>query len=112
MIQGSNHNELPMANIKFEYCYRDGGNYKSHGFEVFSNNGDIPTKNIEAAIKSALIDGEWFYASKWNIKSLHHFEWNDSIDHPWHEFSSIHDTKEPATQGDIKDLLKLITANS
>ncbi len=98
-------------NIKFEYCYRDGANYKNIDSEVFSNKSASKLKDIDAAIKKALIDGEWFYADRWNLKNLYEFKFDVSIDHGWHEFSSVEETNDDSTKGDIADFLLLIHRN-
>lgn len=95
-------------NIKFNCRYRDGANYKQNSTEVFSNRRDLRLEEIEIAIKSALIDECWFYANKWNLKDLHFYKWDNEIDHEWHEFDFIEETKEDATIGDIYDFIRLI----
>ena len=50
-------------NIKFNYLYRDGGNYKKFYSIIFDNNQSVSVDALETLIKSKLIDGEWFYAA-------------------------------------------------
>ncbi len=45
--------------IKFNYLYRDGGNFKVWGCEIFSNPDSISPNKIEERIKHSLIDGEF-----------------------------------------------------
>jgi hypothetical protein len=85
-----------MKNIKFNYLYRDAGNYKQFGFVIFSNPNSLPTESIELEIHSKLIDGEYFIASQLNIASLF-FEGTNDLDHIWHEFDSIEITSENST---------------
>lgn len=78
-----------MPNIKFNYLYRDGGNYKNYGFVILSNPGNLALTEVEKLIRNKLIDGEWFYADEWGLPELF-FEWVDFRDDPtWHEFESI-----------------------
>jgi len=95
-------------NIKFHYLYRDGGNYKQNHFEVFSNRSELSIEEIDTAIRSALIEGGWFYADKWKLKDLHVYKWDESIDHNWHEFDFIENTDEDSTIGDISEFIRLI----
>jgi hypothetical protein len=75
-------------NLKFCYQYRDGANYKNYNEVVFLNDTGRTIKEIEATIKRALIDGEWFIAVDWKLPDLHFIEykWDSEIDHDWHEF--------------------------
>jgi len=53
-----------MANIIFEYLYRDASNWKQYGQTVFTNIGKIPLADVEAQIRASLHDGEWFKAEE------------------------------------------------
>lgn len=76
-------------NIKFNYIYRDAGNYKEFGTIIFSNPDQIETKQVESIIKKRLIDSEFFIANEWNIPTLHFEKWIEELDHELHEFESI-----------------------
>ncbi len=78
-----------MQNIKFSYLYRDGGNNKNYGFLIFSNPDDIDLLEFENIIKSKLIDGIWFYVNEWKLPDLNFKQWDDEIDHIWHEFERV-----------------------
>ncbi|RFZ93003.1 hypothetical protein D0C36_16595 [Mucilaginibacter conchicola] len=93
-----------MPNIRFNYLYRDGGNYKIFGNIVFKNHLNLPLQYIQPQIVSNLIDETWFYAEKWKLPILY---CNLSIDDPtWHEFESIEYTKAKGTT-DISEFLQL-----
>jgi hypothetical protein len=94
--------------IKFSYLYRDLGNYKQFGFEIFLNQKSIPIIKIEKEIRAKLIDNEYFEPNKWNLKTLYNFPFDDELDHFWHEFEKIEFTKEEATSIDIESFLKHI----
>jgi len=86
------------TNIKFNYLYRDGGNYKNYGFVILANiNSAIEVGQLESRIRKHLIDGEWFYANKVAIPSVRFSKWDDDLDHEWHEFESVELTDEPQT---------------
>ncbi len=76
-------------NIKFNYLYRDAGNYKQYGSVTFANPQGIPVDEIERNIRAALIDGEFFRPKQWEVPNLHGYEWDDELDHDWHEFERV-----------------------
>lgn len=96
-------------NIKFNYLYRDGGNYKVWGSEVFSNPDSLSIENIEEKIRKSLIDGEFFDPKYWKVKRLKHEDWVPELDHTWNEFDSIEMTEEEVTIGySITEFLDVI----
>lgn len=96
-------------NIAFSYLYRDSGNYKRFNTIVFSNFDFLAVDELRKEIDAHLKDGEWFCARKWNVPDLHFAEWDEELDHHWHEFHSVEETSETATSGDISCfLLKLM----
>ena len=86
-------------NIQFNYLYRDAGNYKLYGFEIFRNPERVQPEIICKKIKAALIDGESFEPEKWNLKRLGFEEWSDELDHGWNEFGSVEPTAQGPTSG-------------
>lgn len=92
-------------NIKLNYLYRDGANYKQYHYEVYTNLQGLSLEEIERRLREQLIDGEWFYNHNWDLKDLHYHAWDNEIDHTWHEFDCIVLTYEPAAKGDINELL-------
>jgi hypothetical protein len=98
-----------MANIKFNYLYRDGGNYKVYGSHVFENPENVAVIDIEEAIKRSLIDGEFFNPKEWDLVPLKFDDWNQELDHLWNEFESIELTAEESTANkSIKRFLERI----
>ena len=99
-------------NIKFFYLYRDGANYKNFNEVVFCNPLNLPIEKIEEAIQKSLIDGQWFYAKKWNLPDLHfkEYTWDTKIDHDWHEFEGLEQTEESVTESiSIEDFLSRLS---
>jgi hypothetical protein len=95
-------------NIKFNYQYRDGANYKNCHSEVFSNARTLSIEEVQKRIQSVVIEGEYFIASDWQLKDLHSHLWDEEIDHNWHEFVSVEETSSEATKEDISVFLKRI----
>lgn len=95
-----------MPNIKFNYLYRDGGNYKTFGSVIFANPDNVEIDAIANAIQSRLIDACWFYAEEWKLPNLRPTGLQDT-DPTWHEFESVEYTQQPAnTVGGIIPLIE------
>lgn len=96
------------SNIRFNYLYRDAGNYKQHGSIVFARETNAELNVIEKAIRSKLIDGEFFVASEWGVPELHSFPYDAELDHAWHEFVSVEETGEEETEERVVERMCLI----
>jgi hypothetical protein len=81
-------------NIRFEYLYRDAGNFKNWGEVVFSNPRDLDAELIIALADRALIDRAYFVANKVGVPDLHFPEHHNELDHGWHEAHSFQPTLE------------------
>lgn len=81
-----------MPNIKFSYLYRDGGNYKTFGEVVFDNPDHLELAEVEALIRSKLIDETYFYVEDFGMPSLIPATFDDDLDPTWHEFESVAET--------------------
>lgn len=85
-------------NLKFEYLYRDAGNYKQFGQIVMLNPSKLDLKTATSKIKDKLIDGEFFDPSKVRVPKLEVFDFNPEIDHEWYEFQKFSFTNEKPTE--------------
>ena len=83
-----------MPNIKFSYLYRDAANNKNFNAIIFDNPNNVDLSNLERLIRSKLIDGTWFYVNEWQLPDLHFRNYDDRIDHAWHEFESVEYSEE------------------
>lgn len=81
-------------NIALEYLYRDYGNYKKWGVVVFSNPNNLPLKTISSMIQNCFMDDLYFSANKLGIPSLHFDDFDEELDHCWHEFHRFFPTEE------------------
>lgn len=98
------------SNIRFNYEYRDAGNYHVSGYEIFPNPEALNLNAIEEGIKAALIDSEFFDPSYWKVKRLKHDDWIAELDHTWNKFDSIEVSDEsPTMDFSISDFLKIIS---
>lgn len=100
-----------MKNVKFEYLYRDAGNYKNWGEVVFYNKSCLSGESITQEITSRLIDKKFFVTSALKIKDLHFATTDADLDHEWHEFHNCSLTNEPVNdmeKRDISEILKIL----
>lgn len=104
-----------MENIKFNYLYRDAGNYKTHDFIIFTNPEKLKLDFIESELRKRLIDSEFFDPTKLRISKIRHLgsAYDEQLDHSWNEFSSIEMTNEAATdKRSIEEFMLTLKANS
>src|SRR5437868_13615603 len=99
-----------MPNIKFNYLYRDGANYKNFNFIIFDNDQSITIEELESLIKSKLIYGEWFYADQWKLPDLHFDNWDNELDHTFHEFGSIEYSAD-ASNSTLTEFIAILTSH-
>jgi hypothetical protein len=88
-----------MANIRFQYLYRDASNYKSWGDVIFSNAQCLAAKAIEKALRTAFLTDGLFIARQIRLPDLFLFKKYalTQDDHCFHEFYSVKATGEPVT---------------
>ncbi len=83
-----------MSNIRFNYLYRDGGNYKNRADVTFSNPDNLSVKLLTDRFRAAF-DDNLFIAHQVRIPEVFHFP--DGVvtldDHCYHEFDSIEITE-------------------
>jgi len=85
-------------NVRFEYLYRDAGNFKNWGEVVFANPRDISADHVAAIAEKALrIDALYFVAPELNVPDLHFAERNEKLDHDWHEVHAFLVTDDAPT---------------
>lgn len=77
-------------NVRFEYLYRDAGNFKRWGEVVFSNASNIEQDTLAAISGAALpLDSIYFLPDQVGVPSLHFEERIEHLDHDWHEIHSF-----------------------
>ena len=95
-------------NIRFEYLYRDAGNFKNWGEIIFSNSHHINTDLITAMAEEVLIDGTYFVASKASVPDLHVETYDENLDHGWHELYSFQTTDKTPSDPQKRDIEEFI----
>ena len=81
-------------NIRFEYLYRDAGNFKHWGEVVFSNPHNINSSLVTTMAEKVLIDQAYFVADKAGVPDLHFSDHDEQLDHGWHEFHRCEPTQD------------------
>ena len=76
-------------NIRFSYLYRDAGNFKNFGDANFSNPNELSLESLSARIKLALLDEMYFDAYAVGLPELFFEDYDDELDHDWHEFELL-----------------------
>lgn len=90
---------MKQPNTEFRYIYRCAGNYKSSGVAVFA--GSITEDERNKMVRA--LDGEnYFIARQIGVPSAFPWElgegdYDDEVDHCWHEFCEIGPTDAPPT---------------
>jgi hypothetical protein len=82
-------------NVKFEYLYRDAGNYKVYGHVIFSNQEKLTKLEIKERLKSF----EFFNPKDLKIPRLRHADlpYDTDLDHSWNEYSTVEETNDSPT---------------
>jgi len=80
-----------MPNIRFNYLYRDTGNYKKWSSVVFSNPDGLTLESVEKAFRRAFSQECLFIASQVRIPECFLFaeKCAGSDDHCFHEFDGV-----------------------
>jgi len=104
-------------NIRFNYLYRDGSNYKSWGEVIFSNSENLALNQITAKLTDAFLPDKQFIADQVSIpeKFLFLNEEFTRDDHCYHEFDCIEICEEHSTDSlgrSIADFLRDIETAS
>ncbi len=102
-----------MKNIRFNYLYRDGANYKSWGDVVFSNPDQIAVSEIESKLIDGFLSDKLFIANQVSIPEKFLFMSGKftKFDHCYHQFDSVEICNETPTDGfgrSINDFLKVV----
>jgi hypothetical protein len=97
-----------MMNIRFNYLYRDAGNFKQYGSVVFRNPLNRSLAEIEAKLQQCLIDGMYFVAEDLNLPALQQYGYDAALDHDWHEFESVEYCEEPIDDSVECDIAALV----
>ena|SRR5450755_443682 len=85
-----------MSNVRFQYLYRDGSNYKKWGDVVFSNADDLSIESILKSLRGSFSNDGLFIAQQVRIPEVFladEYPVSDD-DHCFHEFSDVESTTD------------------
>ncbi|HET7142373.1 MAG TPA: hypothetical protein VFI68_00010 [Anaerolineales bacterium] len=102
-----------MNNVKFNYLYRDGSNYKSWGEVIFSNPENLTVTEIEEKFLHAFLPDKQFIASQISIPEKFLFMGGKftRYDHCYHEFDCVEVCQEDSNDSlarTITDFLRAV----
>lgn len=100
-----------MNNIKFNYLYRDGSNYKSWGEVIFLNPENLAVNEVEVKLLNAFLPDKQFTANQISVPEKFLFTNGKftEYDHCFHEFDCLEICQENPTdvlERSITDFLK------
>lgn len=100
-------------NVKFNYLYRDAGNYKSWGAVIFRNPGCLEISEIEKRLRGAFFQYDLFIADQIGVPEVFLYEAGNATEDDvcFHEFGSIELINEASTDASdrtISDFLKTV----
>ncbi|HEY8766787.1 MAG TPA: hypothetical protein VIP09_05950 [Dehalococcoidia bacterium] len=81
-------------NIRFEYLYRDAGNFKNWGEIVFSNPDHVGPEVVTEMARDLLADRAFFVAVTARVPDLHFTDHDAELDHGWHEMHAFASTDD------------------
>lgn len=93
-------------NLRLEYKYRDGANYKQYGSVIFKNSKLITPRKALKTLRKKLISTEFFVPQYWGLPKLQKYPYDPEIDHEWREVEGFEFTDEKATDDrDVSNFL-------
>ena len=97
-------------NVKFTYLYCDAGNYKYWGEVVFENPDGLAVVEINERLVAAFEQEIFFIAHQVGIAEMFpYLDGNISDeDHCYHEYESVEETDEVATDSKIRSIDKFV----
>jgi hypothetical protein len=97
-------------NIRFEYLYRDGSNYKKWGEVVFSDPDAIDAEPVSKQLRKLFLVDGLFIAHQVRVPEVFLSD-DDSVshdDHCYHEFSHLEATPEPPNDKHGRSIRELV----
>jgi len=98
------------TNIRFNYLYRDSGNYKKFGKKDYSNPDNLTIDEAERQLRECLISTEFFYPEQAGITKFRFHRYLD--DYSWYEFENLElvvGRKGSESFGELVERLKKFT---
>ena len=100
-----------MANIQFDYQYRDAGGSKASDFVIFANPDDLEPEEVKLRLEQALWDREFFIADQIRIPEVFLYldgRVDDVVDHCFHHFDSLVPTSSAETDAHKRSIREFV----
>lgn len=95
-------------NIRFEYLYRDAGNFKNWGEIVFSNPEHLGSEAITDLARVSLINRTFFVAANARVPDLHFADYHAELDHGWHEMHAFAPTDDETSDQEHRTISEFV----
>ena len=97
-----------MANIRFNYLYRDGSNFKKWASVVFANADNLSVDDIGDSLRSNFLPDQLFIAHQIRVPEAFLFkEYPLTVDdHCFHEFHSVETTSDATNDTFDRSILR------
>jgi hypothetical protein len=89
--------------LRFNYLYRDSGNYKKFGHKDYSNPGNLTIEDAEKLLRQYLIDEEFLYPEHAQIPKFRFHRYLD--DYSWYEFENLEIVKGKRCNETFEELI-------
>lgn len=95
-----------VKNVKFNYLYRDTGNYKSWGEIIFTNPTRLSVDEIDNRLRKSFFHNELFIADQIGIPQVFMYSQGSATtdDHCFHEYDSVELTDEESNDLDKRTI--------
>ncbi len=99
-------------NVKFNYLYRDAGNYKSWGSTVFKNPDELTTSEIGDRLHKAFFQNVLFIAAQIGVPDVFLYEEGDATEDDvcFHEFDSVECAEDASTDPMDRTIVEFLEA--
>jgi hypothetical protein len=98
------------TNIRFNYLYRDSGNYKKFGHKDYSNPESLALEEAEKQLREQLISTEFFYPEQANIPRFRFHRYLD--DYSWYEFENLEMVEGGKCRTRFSEMIEQLKQNS
>ena len=99
-----------MANIKFNYLYRDAGNYKEFGNVIFSNPDLLTLHKLAMPLAETFSSERLFIAHQIRVPEVFLYTQGNatSDDHCFHEFDCVEETLEGPNDRHFRSIVEFL----
>ena len=97
-----------MAQLKLQYMYRDGANWKESDYMIFANTQNLGAEVVQEMIEECLFDDGNFIAESIGLPTLYFDDGSDPDAHGLHEFLRVNECDSEPNDKQNRDVLNLV----